>query len=345
MPISWNEIRQNAIRFASDWAGATSEIAEKQTFWNEFFAVFGMRRRAVASFEEPVKQISGKYGRIDLFWKGMLLVEHKSRDDGLDKAKSQAFDYIQDLLREGRQDEVPRYVIVSDFSRFALHDLEPEDQRPLPLFAGFRVDTTEFPLDEFHFNIHLFAFIAGYQQHRFEDQDPINLRAVAIMDDLHDALEAGGYEGHDLERFLVRVLFCLFAQCTGIFEREAFRLFIEDRTKSDGSDLGVHLEQLFDVLNTPADKRQKNLDETLAAFPYVNGDLFAERLSFADFNRDMRNSLLACTRFDWSQISPAIFGSLFQGTMEDEGAAAIGQPLHQRARHSQGGARRCFSMT
>ncbi len=153
-------------------------------------------------------------------------------------------------------------------------------------------------------------------QHGFHDQDLINLKAVAIMDDLHDALEAGGHTGHDLERFLVRVLFCLFAQWTGIFEREAFRLFIEDRTKSDGSDLGVHLEQLFAVLNTPADKRQKKPDERLAAFPYVNGELFAERLGFTDFNRDMRNSLLACTRFDWSQISPAIFGSLFQGTME-----------------------------
>ena len=324
MPLSWNEIRQNAIRFAVDWAGARSEIAEKQTFWNDFFAAFGLRRRVVASFEEPVRQISGTYGRIDLFWKGMLLVEHKSRGQDLGKAESQAFQYIQDLLGEGRQDEVPRYVIVSDFARFALYDLEPDDQRPLPLFAGLRVETTEFALADLHRNIHQFAFIAGYQQHRFQDQDPINLRAVAIMDDLHDALEAGGYEGHDLERFLVRILFCLFAQCTGIFERETFRLFIEDRTKPDGSDLGVHLAQLFAVLDTPADKRQKNLDETLAGFPYVNGDLFAEHLGFADFNRDMRGSLLACTRFDWSQISPAIFGSLFQGTMEPKERRQLG---------------------
>ena len=295
---------------------AKSESAEKQSFWNEFFEVFGLRRRTVAGFEEPVKQISGKYGRIDLFWKGVLLVEHKSRGQDLGKAESQAFAYIQDLVHAACDDEVPRYVIVSDFARFALYDLEPENDQPLPLFAGHRVETTEFLLADLHHYIHLFGFLAGYDQRRFKDRDPINLKAVAIMDDLHDALEAGGYIGHDLERFLVRILFCLFAQWTGIFEREAFRLFIEDRTKPDGSDLGVHLERLFAVLNTPAEKRQKNLDETLAAFRYVNGELFAERLSFADFNRDMRNSLLACTRFDWSQISPAIFGSLFQGTME-----------------------------
>ena len=291
MPISWNEIRQNAIKFSQDWADAKSESGEKQPFWDEFFNVFGMRRRAVASFEEPVKQISGKYGHIDLFWKGMLLVEHKSRGKDLGKAVSQAFEYIQDLLREGRHDEVPQYVIVSDFARIAIHDLEPNEQLVLPLFAGLRVETNEFALADLHRNVHLFAFIAGYQQHRFQDQDPINLRAVKIMDDLHDTLEAGGYSGHELERFLVRILFCLFAEDTGIFDREAFRLYIIDRTQPDGSDLGLHLERLFAVLNTPRAKRQKNLDETLAAFPYVNGDLFAERLGFADLNRDMRNSL------------------------------------------------------
>ena len=144
------------------------------------------------------------------------------------------------------------------------------------------------------------------------------------MDDLHDTLEAGGYSGHELERFLVRILFCLFAEDTAIFEREAFRLYIVDRTQPDGSDLGIHLERLFAVLNTPPAKRQKNLDETLAAFPYVNGDLFAERLGFADLNRDMRNSLLACTTFNWSQISPAVFGSLFQGVMEPRERRQIG---------------------
>jgi len=324
MPISWNEIRQNAIQFAREWAGERSERAEKQTFWNEFFGVFGIRRRTVAAFEKPVKQISGEYGYIDLFWSGMLLVEHKSLGKDLGKAESQALRYVGDLAREGREEEVPRYVIVSDFARIALHDLEPEDQGDLPVAEEFRVESIEFPLAELHHHIHDFAFIPGYQQHRFEDQDPINLRAVGIMDDLHDALEAGGYKGHELERFLVRVLFCLFAEDTGIFEREAFRLYIEDRTKPDGSDLGPHLARLFEVLNTPSEKRQKNLDETLAAFPYVNGELFAEHLGFADFNRDMRNSLLACTRFDWSCISPAIFGSLFQGVMQPRERRQIG---------------------
>ena len=128
---------------------------------------------------------------------------------------------------------------MSDFARIALHDLEPDDQQTLPLLG--RVHTIEFPLADLHRHIHDFAFIPGYKQHKFEDQDPINLRAVGIMGDLHDALEFGGYKGHELERFLVRILFCLFAEDTGIFEREAFRLYIENRTQADGSDLGLHL--------------------------------------------------------------------------------------------------------
>jgi len=324
MPISWNEIRHNAIKFSGEWKGAKSESAEKQTFWNEFFQVFGIKRRVVASFEEPARRISGTYGFIDLLWRGVLLVEHKSFGEDLGKAKSQALGYIQDLANEGRHAEIPRYIIVSDFARVALHDLEPEEQRDLPLFDKRRGTTIEFPLADFHKYIHAFAFIPGYKQHTFKEEDPINIEAAEILGELHDALEAGGYTGHDLERFLVRILFCLFAEDTGIFDRESFHLFLENRTAADGSDLGQCLARLFEVLNTPPEKRQKNLDETLAAFPYVNGDLFGEQLRFADFNRDMRNALLGCCEKDWSRISPAIFGSLFQAVMQPRERRQIG---------------------
>ncbi len=316
--LSWNEIRQRAHVFSAEWRDASSERADKQTFWNQFFDVFGMNRRALASFEERVKRETGRYGFIDLFWKNMLLVEHKSRGESLDKADSQAFAYIQDLINDGRQDEVPRYVIVSDFQRIALHDLEPDEQLDLPLFAGRRVETIDFPLSELHRYIHAFAFIPGYKQHHFADPDPINIKAVSILGNLHRALEGGGYRGHYLERFLVRVLFCLFAQWTGIFEQDEFRLYIENRTAADGSDLGRALEELFRVLDTPKEDRQTYLDETLANFPYVNGELFRERLDFAAFNKPMREALLRATEFDWSQISPAIFGALFQSIMVGE---------------------------
>lgn len=322
MPISWNEIRHNAIKFSREWKSATSESSDKQTFWNEFFAVFGIPRKTVASFEVPVLKSSGNFGKIDLLWKNKLLVEHKSAGEDLAKAKTQAFDYIQAMANEGRDKEIPRYVIVSDFEHIVLHDLEPELQNDLPLFRGNRVATTTFPLAEFHKHVHAFAFIPGYKQHKFEEQDPINIEAAEILGTLHDTLEAGGYTGHDLERFLVRILFCLFAEDTGIFEAESFRLFVENRTAPDGSDLGAQLAHLFDILNR--EKRQENLDEDLARFPYINGGLFNEHLGFASFNRDMRKALLDCCSKDWSRISPAIFGSLFQSIMQPKERRQIG---------------------
>ncbi|MGA2496672.1 MAG: type IIL restriction-modification enzyme MmeI [Tepidisphaeraceae bacterium] len=124
MPLAWNEIRQRAIKFARDWSDASRERGESQTFWNEFFDVFGLKRRVVASFEDPVKSRKGDTQFIDLFWKGKLIAEHKSRGKDLAKAHTQAMGYIQDLVNSGRADDAPQYILVSDFARFALHDLE-----------------------------------------------------------------------------------------------------------------------------------------------------------------------------------------------------------------------------
>lgn len=168
------------------------------------------------------------------------------------------------------------------------------------------------------------AFIPGYKQHDLAAEDPINIKAVQIMGDLHDTLESGGYAGHDLERLLVRILFCLFAEDTGIFERNAFQLYIENHTVPDGSNVGSAISEFFAVLNKPVESRQSGLREELAELPYVNGELFAEMLGFPAFDRDMRSSLLAATRFDWSQISPAVFGALFQAVMEPGERRKIG---------------------
>lgn len=311
MPLGWNEIRSRAVAFSKEWEGETREHAEAKTFWDEFFRVFGLNRRHLASFEEPVKKLTGSYGFIDLFWKGMLLAEHKSAGKDLGKAGSQAAEYVQFLINEGRGDEVPRYIVLSDFARIALHDLETGEEEV-------------FPLAELYKRVDRFAFIPGYKQHSFETEDPINLKAVEIMGDLHDSLEEGGYAGHELERMLVRVLFCFFAEDTGIFERSAFQLYLENHTNEDGSDLGATLTQVFHVLNTPEETRQAGLPEELAALPYVNGELFGEFLGFPQFNQEMRECLLTCTRFDWSRISPAVFGALFQSVMEPKERRQIG---------------------
>ena len=315
MPLSWNEIRQRAITFARNWSDASRERAESQTFWNDFFDIFGIRRRTVATFEEPVRNLAGDTEFIDLFWKGRLIAEHKSRGRDLAKAHTQAINYIQNLATENPRDDIPRYILVSDFARFALHDLEPDSPEH---------ETLAFDLKELPNNIRNFAFIAGYETRRLDPEDPANEDATRRLANLHDRLEDQGYTGHDLQRFMVRILFCLFADHTSIFQPHAFITFVQNRTRPDGSDLGVQLARFFQVLNSPSDHRQRNLDEDLAALPYVNGDLFAENLPFPEFNYAMRTALLSCCAFQWQKISPAVFGSLFQSIMQPRERRQIG---------------------
>ena len=307
MPLSWNEIRSRALAFSNEWQDEGSEQAESQSFWNDFFNLFGVSRRRVASFEKLAKKIDGKDGFIDLLWKGVLLIEHKSRGKNLDRAYTQALDYFSGL----KERELPRFILVSDFARFRLYDLEQDTAH-------------EFALPDLHENIHHFAFIAGYQTHKIKEQDPVNIQAAELMGKLHDRLRAIGYAGHDLEIYLVRLLFCLFAEDTGIFQRQQFYDYIEDRTAEDGADLASQLDTLFYVLNTATAARLDNRDESLNAFPFVNGKLFEERLRPASFDRAMRESLLQCCALDWSRISPAIFGSLFQSIMDKEARRNLG---------------------
>jgi hypothetical protein len=182
----------------------------------------------------------------------------------------------------------------------------------------------EFTLKDLVHNVEHFGFIAGYQKKIYREEDPVNIRAAELMGKLHDRLKEIGYEGHPLEVYLVRVLFLLFAEDTTIFEKQQFQDYIEQRTSEDGSDLAAKLQELFQVLNTPLDKRFKNLDEQLAAFPYVNGKLFEEILPTAFFDASMRDSLLECCYLDWSKISPAIFGSMFQSVMDPKERRNLG---------------------
>jgi hypothetical protein len=307
MPLSWNEIKTRALAFSKEWQQESSEDAEAKSFWDNYFNVFGISRKRVASFEEPVKKLGDKQGFIDLFWKGVLIVEHKSRGKSLDKAYTQALDYFDGI----RERDLPKYVLVSDFARFRLYDLEENEQH-------------EFELKDLHKNVRLFGFIAGYQTHKIQAQDPVNIKAALQMGKLHDQMKDVGYSGHPLELYLVRLLFCLFAEDTGIFERQQFKDYIEERTGEDGSDLGHHLSTLFQVLNTPREKRLKNLDEQLDAFNYINGKLFEEMLPAAGFDAAMRQELLNCCALDWSRISPAIFGSLFQSIMDKAARRNLG---------------------
>ncbi len=307
MALSWNEIKERAVAFSKEWEDTEREEAEAKPFLVAFFNVFGINQRKIATFEHRVKKLNEHDGYIDLFWKGTLIIEMKSRGKDLEKAFQQAKDYTQKL----QQEEIPKYILISDFAKFNLYDIEEETK-------------IEFNLNELVNNVQYFGFIAGYEKKVFEDQDPVNIQAAELMGKLHDRLKEIGYTDHPLEVYLVRVLFCLFAEDTTIFEKQSFQDYIEKRTNEDGSDLAAKLQEIFQVLNTPKEKRYKNLDEELNKFPYVNGKLFEEVLPVASFDSKMRKALLECCHLDWSKISPAIFGSMFQSVMKKEERRNLG---------------------
>ena len=312
MPLSWNDIKSRALTFSRTWADAAKEDSQGKPFWIDFFEIFGITNKRVATFEHAVKKLPGAKaktdGFVDLFWPGMLLVEQKSRGKNLDAALEQALSYFPGIAER----DLPQIVIVCDFARFRVHKLA----------SG---ETIEFALKDLHKHIKVFGFVAGYKTLEIKPQDPVNIKAAERMGRLHDALKASGYTGHPLEVLLVRLLFCLFADDTGIFQpAQAFRAFIEERTALDASDLGARLAQLFQTLNTAESQRSRALDEQVAAFPYVNGKLFEEALPMADFSPAMREALLDACALDWSAISPAIFGSLFQSIMDDKARRNLG---------------------
>ncbi len=308
MSIQWNEIKSRALLFSQTWADAHNEKSQSTPFWIAFFEIFGITDKRVASFEHNVKKLSGATGFVDLFWPGKLLVEHKSLGKDLTQANHQAMDYLHDIPEH----ELPDLVVVCDFQQFEVR----------PLHGG---EVLRFKLKDLHKHVKHFGVLLGYKVQAIRPEDPVNIKAAERMGRLHDTLKASGYQGHPLEVLLVRLLFCLFADDTGIFQpTDSFRAFIEERTAPDGSDLGPRLAQLFQVLNTAEAQRNKNLDEQLAQFAYINGRLFEESLPMAEFNTAMRQALLDACALNWSAISPAIFGSLFQSIMDEKARRNLG---------------------
>lgn len=306
--LTIGEMRANAGAFVREWEGETREDAERQSFWNDWFVVFGIKRRRMVTFEHNVKKLSGTTGQIDAFWPGMLLVEHKSAGADLDVAMDQAQGYLNGLLEE----ELPRLIVLSDFARFRVLNMETGEE-------------VEFDLSELPARLELFTFLAGYRPRWFQEQDEVNVQAAELMGLLHDMLAESGYEGHRLRVLLVRLVFLMFADDTGALgETGAFEDYLERKTAEDGSDLGSRLAQLFQVLDTEIERRQSTVEESLQSMPYINGQLFEEPIPMASFNDAMRFVLLRACRFNWSKISPAVFGSMFQSVMKPNERHQIG---------------------
>jgi len=311
-PPSWNEIRTSAAAFAARWADETDEKAEAQTFWNEFLGIFGIDRRRVAVFEKRAQRTSTAGGGfIDIFWPGTLIAEHKSAGKSLEDAEQQAIDYLESI----DVDDFPGLVITSDFATLRVRDLGG-DNKPYT-----------FPLTKLPEEIDRLGHLAGYKKREFSggDEEAANVKAAKLMGRLYEELSRNGYEGHDASILLVRLLFLMFGDDTGMWEKGLFAEFVDSRTAPDGSDLGAQLAHLFQVLDKEETSRPAAIDELLARFPYVNGHLFSERIDIPAFDRRMRDELVAATEFDWGKISPAVFGSLFQAIKSKEARRELGE--------------------
>ncbi|WP_217272017.1 type IIL restriction-modification enzyme MmeI [Sphingopyxis sp. BSNA05] len=309
MRLGWDEIKRRAKDFSEDWKDAHYEKGETQSFYNDFFEIFGIKRRQVAVYEQMVKGLdANRRGFMDLYWPGTLIIEQKSAGKNLLAAQMQASEYFNWLPERDQ----PQFILTCDFQRWNLIDLDNDGAE------------LSFHLKDLHRHVTAFDFMLG-RKVSFETQASVTIKAAELMGKLHDALEESGYTGHELEQFLVRMLFCLFADNTGIFQpKDIFLQLLENDTKADGSDAGNVLSELFDILDTPEGERLAGTAAELDAFPYVNGQLFSGRLRIPKFDATMRGHLIDACRHDWSGVSPAIFGSLFQSVMDAKQRRAKG---------------------
>jgi len=302
MPLTWEVIYANAIAFSKNWKDGGNEKQEAQSFVRALLGVFGVDGSVVdKGFENAVK-IGGHDKYIDYLWPGQIAVEMKSKGKDLTAAHRQLQNYMEHLPNP---DDIPDLWLVCDFENMRLN----------------RRSTNEIwnlKTKDLRKHIKKFANIAGYTVERERcDQAEVNVKAAEKMAKLHDALKVHGYDGHDLEVYLVRLLFCLFADDTGIFPKNNFLRYIEN-SKPDGSDLSERIAKLFEILNMSEETRAKRtlLSDELRQFRYINGGLFKDLLPSAEFDTKMRQTLINCTNFDWNKISPAIFGAMFQGVMD-----------------------------
>jgi hypothetical protein len=300
--ITINEVRRRLQEFAKEHENDRGEKQFAQQFMRDFYSCFGLSKSSASMFEKKIIKLNNRNGFIDSFIPGVLLVEQKTTGSKLEKAYKQAIDYALALENEF---EKPQYILICDFQTFHLYNLHGLDKEPLVC-----------TLSEISNRADWFMFLVDKRVVAYSEELPINRKAAEQIADLHDALLSVNYIGRDLETFLTRLIFCLFADDTGIFGDNGIFKKLVERSKEDGSDLGSAISLLFQVLNTPTEMRQTNLDEELQAFEYINGQLFEEQIQIPYFDYKLRQIIYNSSKLDWSGISPAIFGAMFQAVLE-----------------------------
>ena len=309
-----------AAAFAKKWEGRGYEKGESQIFWTELLTeVMGVEAPSqFIRFEQQAQLDHTSFidGMIDCTH---VMIEQKSLGKDLRQAIKQSDGTMLTPFQQAQRysavlpySERPRWIVTCNFAEFDVYDMENPKGEPSRIL-----------LKDLEKEYYRLQFLVEQQGAHLQREMEVSMKAGEIVGKLYDALITQ-YDAEDplslryLNILCVRLVFCLYAEDAGIFgKRDMFHDYL---AQFDASFMRMALVQLFEVLNTPTDKRSKYLNPTLAAFPYTNGGLFAEEIDIPQFTDELRETLLqhASLDFDWSEISPTIFGGVFESTLNPE---------------------------
>ena len=314
------QIAAAAAEFAIRWKGRGYERGESQPFWIDLLSnVFGIETPTdgFIRFEEHHKVDESNYvdGRIP---STRVLIEQKSMDKDLRAPIRQSDGVLLNPFQQARRyvvglpvSEHPRWIVTCNFSEFLVYDMEQPNGEPEQILLE--------NLDKEYYRL---KFLVDAKNEHLRKEEIVSKEAGEIVGKIYEALLTQ-YDDNSPEalRWLnilcVRIVFCLYAEDAGIFTNDQFHDFL---VTYEAKDLRRALRDLFEVLNTPQNQRSKYLQEELKAFPYTNGGLFAEEIEIPQFTEELKQTLLqsASLDFDWSEISPTIFGAVFESTLNPE---------------------------
>lgn len=301
-----------ATEFAIKWKTYTEEEQWERTFWHEFLRdICGITDYSMEGIEPQKKVLNPATGyqeRIDLFWRGVAIVEHKSADKSLDDAEDQARRYWRNLAPSLR----PPHLILCNFRFMRLVDVK----------SG---NIIEFPLIELGKYVHHFELISkNHLLHQNRDEIAVDQQAAKLMADIFVNLEDAGFEEHATSIFLVRILFLLFGDDTKMWKQNAFKNILNSKLFSNEEFSNV-IEELFEFLDTEDAKRSNEQLKKFQDLPYVNGGLFREKIEAPRINERLRKSIENAANYDWGSINPTIFGALFQLIKSKDDRSQLGE--------------------
>ena len=320
--MNLKEQQKQAKSFIERWKDRGNERQDTQSFWLDLLqSVYGIENPSeYIKFEDTVMMDHTSFmdGYIDTT---KVLIEQKGANKDLSKAIKQSDGSFLTPFQQAKRysanlpySKQPRWIITCNFKEFYVYDMEKPHGEP-----------TVIRLEDLEKEAYRLEFIVGTTNEHLEREMAISMEAGEIVKEIYSAL-LKQYKNpdnpeslHAMNQLIVRLVFCFYAEDAGMFGKKT--MFHDYLARFSSRDFRRGLLDLFNVLNTPIDERDPYLDDELSAFPYVNGGMFAENnLEVPQFTDELRESILehASSSFDWSEISPTIFGAVFESTLNPE---------------------------